>query len=261
VVTIDNRGKLEVIAGLARRSDLQKQATTGKKDPDGGGGEGKPADKGISQALRNDLGAYRQQATKAALLKQPKVAMDLLHYSLCMQVFGESRWMGTDALDIQMTQVASISSRDDTDDSQASLELGAALGQCPQEWLLIEDAAERFVAFSALPKKTKDTLVTYCVAQSLRIGVRGSGYGLQDALIERLDVSFADYWRPCKDNYFGRLSKAQLLEQWGAVRGQGWVDWHCDAKKAAVVESLADYFKETPASADDPRVNWLPPEF
>jgi hypothetical protein len=84
---------------------------------------------------------------------------------------------------------------------------------------------------------------------------------LQDALIARLQVPFADYWRPGKDNYFGRLSKAQLLEQWGAVRGQGWVNLHRDAKKAAVVESLADYFKETPASADDPRVNWLPPEF
>ena len=261
VVTIDRQGKLEMVSGLARRKDLQKQAKSTQSDQGDGAGEGEPVVKGISQALQSDLGVYRQQATKAALLKHPAAAMDLLHYSLCMQVFGGSRWEGTDALDTHLSEVASSSSRDDTGESQAFTELAAFLEKCPQQWLLIEDVAERFAAFSALPRKTKDTLVTYCVAVSLRIGIAGSGYGLQDALVERLDVPFADYWRPNKDNYLGRLDKAQLFEQFGPVKGPGWVDFHSDSKKAAIVESLDAFFKEKPDTEDDPRSTWLPTQF
>jgi ParB family chromosome partitioning protein len=261
VVTVDRQGKLEKVSGLARRKDLQKQEKSTQSDQGDGAGEGEPVVKGISQALQSDLGVYRQQATKAVLLKHPAAAMDLLHYSLCLQVFGCSRWEGTDALDTHLSEVASISSRDDTGESQAFTELAAFLEKCPQQWLLIEDVAERFAAFSALPRKTKDTLVTYCVAVSLRIGIAGSGYGLQDALVERLGVAFADYWRPSKNNYLGRLDKAQLFEQFGPVKGQGWVDFHSDSKKSAVVESLDEFFKEKPESEDDPRGTWLPPQF
>ena len=79
VVTFNNAGKLEILQGLARRKDMPKQTASNTS----GAGEGAQAtDKpqaGLSQALMDDLSIYRQQATKAALLRDPAAAADVLH--------------------------------------------------------------------------------------------------------------------------------------------------------------------------------------
>jgi ParB family chromosome partitioning protein len=127
------------------------------------------------------------------------------------------------------------------------------------DWLSIEDTAERLAAFIALPKKTKDKLVAHAVAQTLRIGVRGKAE--RDALVDLLAVDFPSYWRPNADNYFGRLTKSQLLEQFGPVIGQEWTQRHDDAKKSAIVESLDERFNESPKTKDDPKATWIPSQF
>lgn len=128
------------------------------------------------------------------------------------------------------------------------------------EWTAIEDAGERFAAFRKLNKKAKDKLVAYCTVQTLNIGVRGNSEE-QDALIEQLDVDFAGYWRPTKDNYFGRLTKGQLFEQFGPVFSKEWLDWSDDMKKGAIVEGLEERFNQTPESKDDVRCTWIPEQF
>ena len=259
VVTFDNAGKLELLRGWARKKDIPKSGATEAQSSAGEGGQAADdGKKALTQALVNDLGQYRQQATKATLLAKPAVALEVLHYSLCVQVLSESFWEGKELMDANFTVVKSESSRGDTETGRAFDALSDRSGLA-MDWMTIEDHAERLAAFIALPKKAKDKLVAYAVAHTLRIGVRGQPE--QDALVDLLNVDFPSYWRPNADNYFGRLTKPQLLEQFGPVLGQEWTDWHDDAKKSTVVESLDERFLEKPTSKDDPKATWIPEQF
>ncbi len=258
LVTFDRSGKLEVIEGLARRKDIPK--TTPQESDAAGEGSAVPQEKGLSQSLRDDIGQYRQQITQAALLKQPAAALDVLHYSLCVQVLADHRWLGRSLQSAHFQQVISRTTREDTEQGRAFEELEAFKGTLSLEWLGIEDAGERFVAFRALSKRAKEKLVTVCTAMTLTIGQRGNALE-QDALIEQLGVDFAAYWRPTKDNYFGRLNIGQLKSQFGPVLGQAWLDWQDGNKKAAIVESLEERFTEKDIPTDDSRLSWLPEGF
>ena len=87
VVTLDASGEVRVIRGLVREKDRK---ALNKSKASATEGEVKAS---ISNALRTDLDAYRQQAMQATLVGNPKVAADLLAYTVCTQ-FVESlpRW-------------------------------------------------------------------------------------------------------------------------------------------------------------------------
>lgn len=156
--------------------------------------------------------------------------------------------------------MVSRTSREDTAQGRAFEELEAFQGKLSLEWLGIADEGERFIAFRALSKRAKEKLVTCCSAMILTIGQRGSAPE-QDALIEQLRVDYAAYWRPTKDNYFGRLTIDQLKSQFEPLLGKAWVDWQDGAKKAAIVEDLVDRFGEEDIAAEAPRATWLPDGF
>ncbi len=260
VVTFDHAGKLDVLTGMARKKEIPKQSANSEKSAGEGGEASEKPKAGLTQALVSDLGNYRQQATKAALLRDPAAAADVLHYTLAMQVVTANHWEGRNLQNASFTVVDSKTSREDTGEGRAFDELTKAREALPLEWAAVEDAGERFAAFRKLNKKAKDKLVAYCTVQTLTIGVRGKSEE-QDKLIEQLDVDFAGYWRPTKDNYFGRLTKGQMFEQFGPVLGQEWLDWSEDMKKGAIVEGLEERFNQKPESKDDVRSTWIPEQF
>ena len=263
IVTFNTAGKLEILEGLAVRKDIPK-AETAEPGGNAGAGEGgqgedrSPA--GLSQALVDDLGAYRQQIVKAALLRDPAAAADVLHYTLCMQLLSGERWLGRTLQSAHFDVVESRTKLEDTGEGRAFDEIEQARAALPLEWLNHKDEGERFTAFKQLNKRAKDKLVAFCTALTLNIGVRGSAKD-QDTLIDQLDVDFAEYWRPSKTNYFARLNKGQLFEQFGPIFGSEWLDWHSDAKKGAIVESLEERFQQKPEGKDDPRATWIPEQF
>ena len=86
VVTFNHEGKLSVVRGLAHKKDVpQPKKPLIEQVSDGEA----IFDDGISQVLSEDLGKYRQQITKAVLLSNPTIALDVLHYSVCYQVLSE----------------------------------------------------------------------------------------------------------------------------------------------------------------------------
>ena len=263
IVTFNTAGKLEILEGLAVRKDIPK-AETAEPGGNAGAGEGGQGEDrppaGLSQALVDDLGAYRQQIVKAALLRDPAAAADVLHYTLCMQLLSGERWLGRTLQSAHFDVVESRTKLEDTGEGRAFDEIEQARAALPLEWLNHKDEGERFTAFKQLNKRAKDKLVAFCTALTLNIGVRGSAKD-QDTLIDQLDVDFAEYWRPSKTNYFARLNKGQLFEQFGPIFGSEWLDWHSDAKKGAIVESLDERFQQKPEGKDDPRATWIPEQF
>jgi ParB family transcriptional regulator, chromosome partitioning protein len=63
-----------------------------------------------------------------------------------------------------------------------------------------------------------------------------------DAVIEsvgsRLDIPFADYWRPTAANYWGRVKKAHGLAVGREILGERWARDLADAKKPALAAAL-----------------------
>lgn len=194
------------------------------------------------------------------MLRDPAAAADVLHYTLCMQLLCEERWSGRTLLSAHFDRVESRTRLEDTEQGRAFDDIEKARAALPLEWLNINAEGERFTAFRTLNKRAKDKLVTFCTALSLNIGVRGRSAD-QDTLIDQLDVAFAGYWRPTKENYFSRLNKGRLLEQFGPVFGTEWLEGHRDARKGVIVESLTERFQQKPTDKDDPRLTWIPEQF
>ena len=82
----------------------------------------------------------------------------------------------------------------------------------PRSWLLMETEAEQFQAFLSLSDSDKLDFLAYAVAASLKpqlsTGHEDSAYELALSLT---DAELADYWRPTRANYLGRITRDQLL--------------------------------------------------
>jgi len=263
VVTLNWRGELDVIEGLARQQDTPR--ATKENGPDSAGpevGEGGEVDasqeKPLSQALVSDLAAHRRQITKLALLKNSKLASDLLHFGLCVQVLTARAWEGRVYCNASYCEVSCDSERGDTEESPAAEGLHAAREALDTTWLAEEEPA-RLAAFCVLPKRDKDKLVTYCTAMLLEVGPRGASPE-RDAVVDQLAPDFRGYWQPSEEHYFKRMTIDQLLATFGPVLGEFWVESQQGKRKGEVIESLKQAFGED-YPADDPRATWIPPVF
>ncbi|WP_123035791.1 ParB/RepB/Spo0J family partition protein [Haliea alexandrii] len=264
VVTLNWRGELEVIEGWARPQDIPKTVKDGQPDSDEpGAGEGSDGttttEKPLSQALVSDLAAHRRQITKLTLLQHPKLASDLLHYGLCIQVLTGRSWEGRIYCNASYSEVPCASERGDTEDSPAAERLRLARETLNTAWLAEDDEKARLAAFCALAKRDKDQLVTYCTAMLLEHGPRGANVE-RDVLVDQLAPGFREHWQPTGEYYFKRMTMDQLRDTFGPVLGDFWAESQQGKRKGEVIESLQQAFAEDYA-ADDPRATWLPAVF
>lgn len=213
-----------------------------------------------SQALLNDLAAHRQQITKACLLKHPNVALDILHYSLCVQVLSGRYHRCHQLIDAHFNEVVSESSRDDLNGTPADAALNNFQKKLPLAWLDEADEGKRLITFMELSASEKKRLITYCVAATLSINNRGTHHD-QDALVDHLQIDFAKHWRPSKDNFLNRQDKGLLLNTFSTYRNEDWTNQHTAAKKSIVVEDIANWFGEKSAQDDSVQKTWLPDTF
>jgi ParB family chromosome partitioning protein len=96
-------------------------------------------------------------------------------------------------------------------DSPAAAILGSAETQWGDRLPGSPDALFRWLL--AQPQATLVELLAYCTARSINAVVgRPRGRNHSDALADALGVDMADWWRPTTSNYFGRVSRAQLLD-------------------------------------------------
>jgi ParB family chromosome partitioning protein len=242
VVTLNWRGELDVIEGLARQQDIPKPAKENGPDDDGReAGEG------------GDVDATGEKPLSQALVS------DLLHFGLCVQVLTARGWEGRIYCNASYNEVPCDSERGDTEESLAAEGLRVARESLNTTWLVEEDEAARLAAFCALPKRDKDKLVTYCTAMLLEVGPRGASPE-RDAVVDQLAPDFPGYWQPSEEHYFKRMTIDQLLVTFGPVLGEFWVESQLGKRKGEVIESLKQAFNED-YPTDDPRATWIPPVF
>jgi len=253
IVTFSRSGELSVLEGLARKEDVPQSKPATNGDATCTESDEQEA-KGISQALRDDLRAYRQQIVQANLLTDPAAATDVLHYSMACQVLGD-RYDSGAMVNVQFSRVESTTSRSDTDLGRAFDELCSAERGLNTEWLAIEDRGERFIAYRALSQKDKTSLLVYCVSVLLSVDNKGRNLAME-SLISGLEIPFSDYWRPTEDNYLKRISVAQLENIFSDVTQHDYCDAHNDRTKGAVIVNVLEAL-----SCHEAGKTWLPEQF
>ena len=286
IVTVDNSGALQVIAGLVKPEDMPKQAdstgaapqTGNGHDPDaaanGVAGHGvhtagpsvstpmaPPRDReaearkeaGVGIRLADDLRSIRTAIVKAYLSSDFGAAFDLMLFQLGRAVFAPG--YHDHALDIAVKETPDRPNIRMNDEDFADWSPGEAMLQdrshLSLDWLTIEDDGESFAALRALPRAEKEPLFAACVARTVKgqLAFEPQARPELEATVARLDIDFAKLVRPTADMLWSRINKSRVLDIARTVFGLNWASARSKYKKPALAEAMEAAF-----AAGDPPV-------
>ena len=192
----------------------------------------------MSESLRRDLAVFRLQVAQVEIAKHPAIALDLLAFQAASQLLdARPTFDGPDIL-LKRRQADPASQKAST---LAAKALQAVEKSLPADWRKPKSQAARFEAFRALPQAAKLKWLAYSVALTLRpklapgAGDEATAY---DAALTLTEGNVAGYWRPCKDSFFARITREQLLALARDTLGEAWAQSRAGDKKALLVDQL-----------------------
>jgi ParB family chromosome partitioning protein len=240
VVTLDRNGEADIHAGLVKPEDAPAKAAKRKSEAGGGGSV-------FAASLIESLTAQRSAALNAVLMGCPSVALAATVHAIAAQVFyHQSR---EDRV-LQIT--ASAASLHRVEGSQASASIEAA--HVTWAGCIPNGAAELFVWCLAQPQERLLELLAFCAGQTVNATIlkheRDASARTQQAalLADALKLDMAAWFTPTASNYFGKVSKAQIIEALREVKGAAAPAW--SEMKKADLAALAE--REIAGSS------WLP---
>ncbi len=199
----------------------------------------KPA---LSQALLTDLQAMRSAAVQGAILDKPKLALDLLAFSLAER-FGP----------LDMHYHASNITPSEGDGFAPDTRLTGIEGQDEN------DAEENpFAAFRAKGEKHRNAVLALIVARSLKYaatcyGEAGDRFPLFDEIEAEVKADIRQVWTPTAANFFARVSGAYLenllADLTGCDRDSAEFRAFTTAKKKDKASTLERLFTDAEAQA------------
>lgn len=232
IITFDDKGEVRVVRGLVRDEDRKAEVKHANAE------SADAVSDSVSGALRRDLDAYRQQVIQSTVIDHPKVASDLLAFTVCSQ-FAEQlpRWAERPlSVSCERTRYAKGKEFDETEATKALLAANETLNA---EWCAEKTAAKQYEAFCALPPKGKAAWIAYAVAQSVTAAAAGDKDSATAIAVQQLDLDVAARWRPTADNYFKRLKGTEPLVEIGREWfGDVWVQKYRNEKKSVLVSRL-----------------------
>jgi ParB family chromosome partitioning protein len=225
VVTLDRNGEADVHAGFVKPEDAPaKAAKQSAKSEAGGGGSV------FAASLIESLTAQRSAALNAALITCPLVALAAVVHAMAAQVFyNQSR---EDRV-LQISAIAASLRR--VEGSQASAAIEAA--QATRAGCIPNGPDELFVWCLAQPLEKLLELLAFCTAQTVNATIlkqeRNATARTQQAalLADAVKLDMAAWFTPTAANYFGKVSKAQIIEALREIKGAAAPAWS-EMKKA-----------------------------
>jgi ParB family chromosome partitioning protein len=169
----------------------------------------------------SELTAYRTLALRDALAQDPDVAFLAALHALCLKLF--YRHTPESCLDLDVKSVVFGGQTPGLNDSAVA----KAVDERHRRWSehLPRESAELWDALGALDPDSRHALFAHCVALSVNAvhepwNRRPRALSHADRIAEavRLDVAAAG-WSPTADNYFGRVTKARIVEAVREARG------------------------------------------
>jgi ParB family chromosome partitioning protein len=203
-IYLDHQGVLSRIDGLVKREDYKRMQN------DSGNGEeaSKPEEKdGLSQSLKDNLMAHRTSGLQVALSESPKLALVLLVHRLMLHSFDKYRYQSHYSnVQIECSQPALHLAIPDYPLTKSA----TAMKDITDKWLEIlpkvEDLLDWLLAQS---DDVLNGLLAYCVSRSISFTHNGhnANYAKIGAL---LSFDMNAWWEPSAENYFKRVSKAEM---------------------------------------------------
>src|SRR5207302_3399951 len=172
------------------------------------------------------------------IARNPAIALDLLAFQVASQMLDEHPCVDGPDVEFNRPRAKPGSQEEPTAATRALEAIGQSL---PDGWRKPKSEAARFEAFRSLPEPAKLKLLAYCMALTLqpKLGPsEGDEATAYDAALSLSAADVADYWRPTKDNFLGRISRDQLLAVSRQILGEPWAQSHFTDKKALLVDQL-----------------------
>jgi ParB family chromosome partitioning protein len=272
-VILNHDGTVRFERGFIRAEDEQQEPEThgvsgegeggeatnedGGSDPSGAGGEGldgedEDADghKPLSDILIRDLTAHRTIGLRLALSEQPDVAVIAVTHALAAQTF----YIGAEVhvVGIHPVNMVLASHADGIEDTPA----GKAWADRHANWAtqMPREAIKLWTFVSELDHDSRMALLAHCVALTVNAVKlpserRPRALATADRLAEAVSLDMTGYWRPTVRTYFGRITKARILEAVREGVGVEAADRMADMKKPAMAEAAEQLLAAT---------DWLP---
>lgn len=221
VVVSFGRGDVNIRRGVVRKSDLPETAQeednedgvpeTGSQDADSvESAESASLNDTLPASLIRSMTSERTFAAQAALAQQPRVALALMTWTLCLGVFScygsnSPVRVHTDARHYLLTDHAL--SGEDGKAYQALMTQRAALeATLPENW------KTDFAWLLARSDEEIHALLAYCTAHALdglseQISARGH---ILDGVEAAMNFDLREWWTPTAESYFRKLNKKQL---------------------------------------------------
>lgn len=222
-----NSTPVSIYKGLVHKDDkkalaqFQASVQSGNNDNDGDVKKIEQKDaSGYSAALNDDLRAQRLIIAKHALMSAPSVALDTLHFSVCVSVFSDAHY-GSRPLHLSINDTTCHPKAGTLTDNKAVQLIEGVKASLNLAWVSLPTVAERFNAFCALDVKEKEKQVAFATASMLEASI-DSSHAAAEAVISNLDVKWSNYWRPTADTFFKRVSAPCLIDMAKPVMGEQW---------------------------------------
>jgi ParB family chromosome partitioning protein len=192
------------------------------------GGEAEPepeeedGNKPLSDRLLTELTAYRTLALREVLGNEPGIAYLALLHALCLKLF--YRYGAESCLEVEAKSVMFGAQAP----GLADMPLAERVDARHEAWAaqLPEDTGELWDVLMAFDADSREALFAHCVALTLNAThesynrrPRALAHAGRLAEILALDLAAAG-WKPNVDNYFGRVTKARILEAVREAKGE-----------------------------------------
>ena len=245
-VSIDGSGELRVERGYVRPEDEpalpQAEPATGSETSSAAAASALPDSdevrasmsvaqeqpeeeegiKPIPDRLMTELTAYRTLALRDALAQDPDVAFLAALHALCLKLF--YRYTPESCLEIDVKSVVFGSQAPGLNDTA----IAKAVDERHRRWSeqLPRELAELWDALTAFDPDSRDALFAHCVALSVNAvfepwNWRPRALAHADRIAEAVSLDIvAAGWSPTVDNYFGRVTKARIVEAVREAKGE-----------------------------------------
>ncbi len=263
IVSLGSDGQARIERGFQRPEDVvieeqpdtpeRTEAATGTPPApeDVDDGDSSPA-AALSDALIRDLTAHRTLALRLALGEQPSLACRALTHALALSTFWRSA-SGRSCLDIRPVSTDLGPLADGLEASPAAEALMARhtawAARMPQE------PEDLWDIIAAMDNDTVLTLLAHCVSLTVDAvkypHCRATGKQIAaDQLATALSLDMAEHWKPTTRSYFGRVTKAHIVEAVSEAAGAGAAARITGLKKQAMADEAEQLVTGT---------GWLPP--
>ena len=230
VVTIDYSGRAKIVEGLVRPEDMPKAGSKASDEVTWRDPEKKVrAQTGYSKKLMDEMRVERTKVVRSHLSGAFKEAFDLLLFQMAREIFCVERYF-SHALDVELFRIGSRHGATDSIDVE----------NLPLDWIKEEDDAVAFEKMRSLSMRKKETLFAACIATTYKgqLTVDTGAASEVELVVGDLSIDFAADYRPTVENFWGRISKARILEIAEETLGAEWADSHSLDKKAELAKAM-----------------------